>query len=122
MLITDWSSISYEYSFSTLKPTLYINTPMKVMNPEYDKIECKPYDITIRDKIGKELNMDEINKCGNIVEEFIKNKNDYQMRLKEIREQSVFNIGKSAEVGAAYIIERLKKIEQDKKNEMEWET
>lgn len=66
--------------------------------------------------------MDEINKCGNIVEEFIKNKNDYQMRLKEIREQSVFNIGKSAEVGAAYIIERLKKIEQDKKNEMEWET
>lgn len=122
VLITDWSSISYEYSFSTLKPTLYINTPMKVMNPEYDKIECKPYDITIRDKIGKELNMDEINQCGNIVEEFIKNKNDYQMRLKEIREQSVFNIGKSAEVGAAYIIERLKKIEQDKKNEMEWET
>lgn len=114
ILITDWSSISYEYSFSTLKPTLYINTPMKVMNPEYGDIDCEPYDIVIRNKIGKELNIDEVDKCAEIVEEFIGNRNSYRKQLENVREQSIFNIGRSAEVGAAYIIKRLKEIEQDK--------
>ncbi len=33
VLITDWSGIAYEYAFTTLKPVLFINTPMKIMNP-----------------------------------------------------------------------------------------
>ncbi len=32
LVITDWSGIAFEFSFSTLKPSLFINTPMKIMN------------------------------------------------------------------------------------------
>ena len=35
-LITDWSGIAYEYSFSTLRPTIFINTDkakIKVRKP-----------------------------------------------------------------------------------------
>lgn len=31
-VVTDWSGIAYEFSFATLKKTLYIDTPMKVSN------------------------------------------------------------------------------------------
>ena len=45
ILMTDWSGIGYEYSFTTLKPTLFINTPMKVMNPDYKEIQVVPFDL-----------------------------------------------------------------------------
>lgn len=30
LLITDWSDISWEFAFTTKKPVLFINTPMKL--------------------------------------------------------------------------------------------
>ena len=30
LLITDWSSIGYEYAYTTKKPVIFINTPMKM--------------------------------------------------------------------------------------------
>lgn len=46
LLITDWSGIAYEFAFSTLKPALFINTPMKVLNYDYMKYKNQPLDIT----------------------------------------------------------------------------
>ena len=34
LMITDWSGIAYEYAYTTCKPVLFIDTPMKIMNPE----------------------------------------------------------------------------------------
>ena len=42
LMITDWSGITYEYAYTTKKPVLFINTPMKIMNPIYDKINDNP--------------------------------------------------------------------------------
>ncbi len=53
LLITDWSGIAYEYSFTTKRPTLYINTPMKVVNENYKEIETNPYTVWSREKLGK---------------------------------------------------------------------
>ena len=45
-------------SFTTKKPVLFVNTPMKIMNPEYEKIDiAKNYIIP---KICKEYNLDKI--------------------------------------------------------------
>ena len=52
ILVTDWSGIAYEYAFTTLKPCLFINTPMKVMNPDYRDIGLEPFDLVIRNQIG----------------------------------------------------------------------
>ena len=62
LLITDWSNISMEVAFSTLKPVLYINTPMKVFNPEYKKIDIVPIDIWIRAEMGGQLELDEVDR------------------------------------------------------------
>ena len=52
LLVTDWSSIAFEYAFSTLKPVLFINTPMKVVNPDYQELKTVPIDIELRERIG----------------------------------------------------------------------
>lgn len=121
ILITDWSSISYEYSFSTLKPTLYINTPMKVMNPAYDQIECKPYDILIRDMIGVSLDINNLESSSDIIANFLNNKEAYSDQLRKIRDEGIFNIGNSAIVGAQYLINRIESIRENNNKKEEWE-
>ena len=67
LVITDWSGIGMEYSLATTKPTLYINTKMKVINKDYEKINTKTLDIIIRNKIDDVLC--EIAKAAKIIEE-----------------------------------------------------
>ena len=56
ILMTDWSSIAFEYSFVTLKPVLFIDTPMKVMNPDYKELDVVPFDLEIRNRKAKAIN------------------------------------------------------------------
>ena len=38
LLITDWSAIAYEFCFSTKRPVLFVNTKIKMENPDYRDI------------------------------------------------------------------------------------
>ncbi len=118
LLITDWSSISYEYSFSTYKPTLFINTPMKIMNAEYDKIDVVPFDIKVRDEIGASLDVADINNAGNVVEELISKTEEYHDVIDKFKKENFFGLGEAATRSGAYIIESIKeKIAIRKKGE-----
>lgn len=114
ILITDWSGIAYEYSFATLKPTLFINTPMKVMNQDYKEIDVVPFDIEIRNKIGIALNTDELTKIEESVKALLEDSVYSKETMGKVRETYLYHVGTSAAVGADYIIKRL--IEYSKKN------
>lgn len=116
MMITDWSGIAYEYAYTTCKPVLFINTPMKVMNPEYKKIEIEPINIWMRDSIGATLNPDEMDKASVIVEKMFDDAATYRSRIDNFVHEYVYNLGHSSEVGAQYIVnEIVKKIQEKKK-------
>ena len=116
MMITDWSGIAYEYAYTTCKPVLFINTPMKVMNPEYKKIEIEPINIWMRDSIGATLNPDEMDKASVIVEKMFDAAATYRSRIDNFVHEYVYNLGHSSEVGAQYIVnEIVKKIQEKKK-------
>lgn len=107
LLITDWSDIGIEYIFTTLKPVIHVDTPMKVMNPDWQKIKEEPLNIWIREYAGKVLKLDEINKAGEYVQYLLEHKEDYKEKLEKLRNDNVYNLGNSGEVGAKYIIERI---------------
>jgi len=52
ILITDWSTVAYEFSYATNKPSLFINTPTKIHNPDYEKYGVEIINFTLREKIG----------------------------------------------------------------------
>lgn len=115
LLITDWSNIGYEFSFTTLKPTLYINTPMKVMNPDWEQIDIEPFDIRIRQQIGAALELGKIMTVGEVVADLIQHTDGYRQIIQHIREDSLYHLGQSGEIGAEYILEQLRnKIESKK--------
>lgn len=108
LVITDWSSIAFEYSFATLKPSLFINTPMKVMNEDYEELGITPVDLELRNRIGKSIDPDRLEKLPDMVHELL-HSNDFSTEsLRKIRGKYIYNIGNSGETGAGYIMERLR--------------
>lgn len=107
VLITDWSGIAYEYSFTTLKPTLFINTPMKIANPDYKEVNVEPFDITIRDKIGISLDVDNLDVLHSKVETLLHDDSYTKESMSDIRTEYLYNVGNSGNVGANYIIRKL---------------
>ena len=107
VLMTDWSGIGYEYSFTTLKPTLFINTPMKVMNPDYEEIGVVPFDIEIRDQVGISVELDEIEKIPEVIGQLLNDKAYTKEAMKNVRDKYLYNVTKSGVVGADYLIQKL---------------
>ena len=117
LMITDWSGIAYEYAYTTQKPVLFINTPMKVMNPEYQKIDTVPLNILLREEVGCSLNLDELGQISDKVQELLDHRDDYYEKIGNFVQEYVYNHGTSAEVGAKYIIEEVQKKIQERKEE-----
>ena len=105
LIITDWSGIGFEYAFTTKKPVLYIDTPMKIMNPHYKDIDVVPINIWARNEIGKSLKTDELDKIKDTINELLKSKDKYNKKITKLVDEYVYNLGNSAEVGANYIID-----------------
>lgn len=107
ILITDWSGIAYEYSFTTLKPSLFINTPMKIMNPDYQEIPVVPFDIEIRNQIGISVELSDLKALPEIINQLLSESRYSTEKLKEMRNKYLYNVSGSANVGAKYLINRL---------------
>lgn len=116
LLITDWSAIAYEYSFTTKRPVLFIDTPMKIMNPEYQKIDVEPFNIWVRNEIGEVVSVDNCKDLNKVVSKMLEEGKKYEEKINKLVNDSVYNIGKSGEVGADYIINTIQeKINKRKK-------
>lgn len=108
LVVTDWSNIACEYAFATLKPVLFIDTPMKTMNPDYQKLGIVPFDVEMRNLVGRSVSTDALEQLPGVVEDLIGNQKQYIEKIREIRERQLFSIGHSGEVGGKYILTRLK--------------
>lgn len=110
LLVTDWSSIAFEYSFSTLKPVLFVDTPMKILNPDYEELETVPIDIELRNKIGISLAPDRVGEeIVPAVDRLLGTVQFSRESIQNLKEEYSYNIGTSGKVGAQYIIEQLVK-------------
>jgi YidC/Oxa1 family membrane protein insertase len=93
LIITDWSSIAQEFSFTTKKPSLYINTPMKVMNLDWKMLDIEPMEIWIRDRIGISLDTDRLNETKSVTQELLDNGDRYKAAIESIISEYMYNIG-----------------------------
>ena len=103
-LITDWSGIGYEYAFVCERPVIYVDVPKKAHNKEYEKIGLVPFEISIRDKIGEIITVQNIETIPERIEFLYSNDNNFENKIQKIRNDSIFNIGESGKVTANEII------------------
>lgn len=117
ILITDWSGISYEYAFITKRPVISINTPMRVLNKDYQELGIEIFELYSRDIIGKSIDLDKLNTIDKVAKDMIKNKAKYSKKIEDFFEENVYNIGTSSEVAAKYLVnsiqEKIKRRKHD---------
>lgn len=117
LVITDWSGIAYEFTFGTKKPALFINTPMKVLNPDYDKYKNLPLDITLRDQVGISLDLDKVCEARATADKLLAERDAYKQKIEEVLRECVFNIGDSGAAAGRYILKSLQERQaKEKKN------
>lgn len=110
IMISDYSGIMYDFAFIFNKPVIYTNAQFK--KDPYDAwcIEGETWMLSTIRKIGKELNKDNLEQIKELIDSCIRDSKETPM-IKEAREETWCNIGKSAELTADYLIEKLKEIE-----------
>ena len=111
ILITDWSSIFCEYCFSSNRPVIFIDTPMKIGNENWEKLGIEPSDISLRNKVGVSLSLDNLSKIYDHVEEMIDNKVKWQNTVSKVGSDFIFNRGNSAKIAGEFLLSELLRIQ-----------
>ena len=106
-IISDWSGIGFEYAFVCERPVIYVDVPHKNNNPDYNKIPYEPLESSIRNLIGKVISPNKLESIPKIIESTYENIDLFKTKVKEIRNQTVFNFGQSGIKGAQEIVKIL---------------
>ena len=108
LLITDWSGISVEFSYTTERPCVFVNTKIKCLNPEWEKLGITPLEIALRDKICVSLDKDAVKgRIAETVSSMLTKRDEWRSQIAAVRDENVFNPGKCGAVAAEYIIKTL---------------
>lgn len=109
VMISEWSGAPLEYAFARLRPVLFIDTAHKINNQAFERIELPCLEEDIRERIGCVVppgNWSDV--CAKI-DELLREEELWKDRIRAVRDETVFNIGSSGEVGADAILEALEK-------------
>ncbi len=103
LMIGDWSGAALEYAFGLERPVLFIDTPKKVNNPEHDRIGITAIEESIRTQIGAIVDPANLKAALPHIKRLTADPAAFTERLRHARERTVYNVGRSARVGATHV-------------------
>ena len=115
LLITDWSGISVEYCFATKRPAIFVNTKMKVLNPNWQKISSTPVEISLRNTVGVAVDKEDLSRISEIAAELFAKGGEYEEKIENTLGEFLFNIGTAEKAGADYILSSLSRCAEARK-------
>jgi YidC/Oxa1 family membrane protein insertase len=98
VMVSDWSGAATEYALALGRPVIYIDTPPKVMNPEWDRLGLSSFEASVRDRLGRVIAWDDLEMLGPAVAELRVWQSDVSLR-----DRLLFYVGQSATVAAEYL-------------------
>ena len=105
LLITDWSGIGIEFGLATGRPVIFVNTKMKVENPNWQAIGIQPQDIVLRSRLGRSIDKEEAKNAASAAAELLASSAPGDAGKQ--REQYFYHAGSHGQYGVRYLIGRL---------------
>jgi YidC/Oxa1 family membrane protein insertase len=105
LMITDWSGVGFEFALSRLKPAIFIDVPPKVNNPDYGLLDVEPLECTYREEVGRVVPIEALDELPRYIRSLLEEEGAFQSRIASFRDQALFNLGRSGEMGAQQLIE-----------------
>jgi YidC/Oxa1 family membrane protein insertase len=109
LVVTDWSSLAQEFSYATGKPSIFINTPMKVMNPNWRALKAPPLDITLRDMIGESVDVADLGSLGEVATAMVADRDQWRQRIDGVMRDNIYFIGESDQAMGEYLVEAVER-------------
>ena len=104
IMISDWSGSAMEYAFATEKPVISIDTKPKINNKNWKELGYPCLEEEIRDKIGIIIKEADLENIPVAIKDLVINKEKWIKEIVQLRNQTVFNVGKSGSEGAKIIL------------------
>ena len=106
LLVTDWSGIGIEFGLATGKPVLFVNTKMKVENPNWEAVGIVPQEIRLRSILGRAIEKAEASGADKTAAQLLALGHSDE-KAEALREQYFYHPGTHGLYGALYLIGRL---------------
>ena len=106
IMITDYSGIMYDFTLIFNKPVIYTEAGFKKDPYDCWCIEGDTWMLSTIKKIGTELNDENIGRIKEVIDTSIKASKETTL-IEEARKETWCNIGKSSELIAGYLIDKL---------------
>ena len=103
VVISDWSGTAYEAVLVTEKPCVFVDTPPKINNPDFEKITVPPLEMTLRDQVGIRVQPGHLEGLAERIRALTGDES-YAERIRQIRTACIANFGRSGEVAGEAIL------------------
>ena len=108
VVITDWSGTAYEAAFVTLRPAVFVDTPPKINNPEYERLGVEPLELSLRDQVGIRVNPENMHGLAERIRGLLKERERYAEEIAAIRDRTIANLDTgSGRAAGKYILTSL---------------
>ena len=107
VMVTDWSGAGIEFAFGLQKPVVYIDTPQKLSNPEWQRIGMRACEDEMRSEIGHVVPLAEVSSLPKVIAAAHAGSSALAATLAASRAKWIFNPGRSAAVAAEYLAGRV---------------
>ena len=104
VVITDWSGTATEFSFVTLRPCVFVDTPPKIHNPEYVKLGIEPQELRLRNEIGIRVSPEKLDTLPEKICSLLQDAPQWKDAILKIRTELISNFPDSAPVSAKEIL------------------
>lgn len=104
VMISEWSGAPLEYAFARLRPVIFIDTPPKIHNPDFQRVGLPALEAEIREQIGLLLSPQALPTLPDAVRILLNDPAGWRERIRAVRDRSVFHVGTSGEVAAEHIL------------------
>ncbi len=107
ILITDRSGIAIEYALGIGRPVLFIETALKIMNPQWKETGIEPIENQLRSQIGVTVPIEEINNIAEKMEQLASMRQSFAKKAALLRQRFLFDHAIGLKNGVNYIQSRL---------------
>jgi len=103
-LITDHSSISMDYALGTQRQPLFIDTQLRVDNPQCCEVGIEPIENVYRSQLGLCLRPENMKDLAKMLEQILNSREEYSKSVPQMRDELVANWQHAARIGGDYIL------------------
>jgi len=100
VVVSDWSGAAFDFAFSRLRPVIFLDTPRKVNNPNWETLGIEPIEAQLRDRIGIVVAPGDNAGLADAVASAVAGSDDFRQRILAERERWIFNAGDSRRAAA----------------------